>query len=151
MCSAHTFGGLLCQPKTIGYPMSWQSKYYEDINLHVRVSKTSETSMDYEVYEPIGFGESGTLLFKKPKPPSYISHEPTEDVEEGQSLVAGYIKWDGCSNNYFGREGCIHACSREDLTRLSTLFNRLFDWAMELLGEHSKEFLEPMPFPKRKG
>jgi hypothetical protein len=124
----------------------WREKYYEDIDLHVRVSKNlTGVSVDYEVRDPMGRADNNVLLFQKPEEDG--SYTPTENVEEGEVLVKGHIKWDGCSNNDFGESGYIHACSREGLTRLGTLYDRLFDWAMALMGEQSKEFLSPHPLP----
>lgn len=56
----------------------------------------------------------------------------------------GEIKFDGCSHNWFGNSnGYYHGCQREHLTRLGTLFERLFDLAIGLIGH--EEFLQPSP------
>lgn len=56
----------------------------------------------------------------------------TIDIEKGNTYLLGSIKWDGCSHNTF-TDNYIHACSRQEMTRLGRLFERLYDIAMELI------------------
>jgi hypothetical protein len=70
----------------------------------------------------------------------------TSHITAADVWLRGSIKFDGCSHNYFGdsdRGGYIHGCQREQLTRLGPLYDRLFDWTIELIGH--AEFLRPSP------
>lgn len=112
--------------------LSWQERIYEDIELHVRV-KASQAVVDYEVRKLI-MHDDGVGPALKFETFESGSNEMTTDVEKADILIKGYIRFDGCSNNNFGEGGYIHACSREDMTRLGTLYDRLFDWAIKLIG-----------------
>lgn len=106
---------------------------YEELELHVvvKVKKTNNFVVDYEVRALTLYDDGNGPAFK------FIDNEsldPTRDFDRAEIIVKGSIKWDGCSHNDFGEKGYIHGCSRRDLTRLSTLFERLFDIATELLG-----------------
>ena len=117
--------------------MSWIERRYDDLELHVRVHSHSEYSIEYEVRKILS--TDPVLLFEAPEGTSW---KPTEDVEKGEIYIKGTIKWDGCSHNDFGDGGYIHGCERKHLTRLGILYDRLFDWAIELLGPYTNEFLK---------
>lgn len=107
---------------------------YEELDLHLVVKKSSDHYVDYEVRALTLFDDGKGPAFK------FIDKntlDPTTDFDRGDVLVKGTIKWDGCSHNNFGDKGYLHGCSRHDLTRFSTLFNRLFDIAIDLIGNES--------------
>jgi hypothetical protein len=111
----------------------WENKVFTDLRLHVRARKINNSCVEYEVREIDTWDGPYTY-------PSNKAMESTSNLEEADILLKGSIRFDGCSHNYFGEGGYIHGCFREHMTRLGTLYDHLFDWAIELIGH--KEFLE---------
>ena len=112
----------------------WETRVYESLRLHVRARKMNEAYVEYEVRDV--FVDDGHLSFKHK---DNTHPGDTSEVEEAEILVSGTIKFDGCSDTRFGDGGYYHGCFREHMTRLGPLYDHLFDWAMELIG--NEEFL----------
>ena len=54
-------------------------------------------------------------------------------------LMHGNVKWDGCSNWEMNNQYCWHACTRAQLGNLSTVMQRCWDWAKEIMPEFDGE------------
>lgn len=111
----------------------WETRIYESLRLHVRVKKLSPAAVAYEVRDV--HVDEGVLDFEHKD----NACGSTSEVENAAILMSGTIKFDGCSDNRFGNGGYIHGCFREHLTRLGPLYDHLYDWAIELIG--NEEFL----------
>lgn len=128
-------------------PGPWVERQYRDLMLHVRVRALETYAIEYEAREIVfctkDGGEEG-FAFANATPAE--AAPGTADIDNAVVFVRGEIKFDGCSHNWFGdpeRKGYYHGCQREHLTRLGPLFDRLYDWAIELIGH--EEFLRPEP------
>ena len=127
-------------------PGPWEERRYDDLKLHARVRVCGGTSVDYEVRE-LSFcddGDGEPLKFNCTSATG--GSGVTTYIEAADVYLHGSLRFDGCSHNHFGdpnRRGYIHGCQREHLTRLGPLFDRLYDWAIELIGH--EEFLGPSP------
>ncbi len=109
----------------------WEDRRFDDLLLHARLRVHNPAVVDYEVRtltvhddgvgDPLKFDTEG---------------DPTLDPDAAKPFIKGYIKWDGCSNNEF--PASYHGCQREHLTRLGPLFDRLFDWAAEKIGDGNR-------------
>ena len=64
---------------------------------------------------------------------SAMGGETTPDVEKAEVFLSGNIKWDECSNWSF--QGADHFCTREQMTSLGELFDRLYDIAADMMPE----------------
>lgn len=115
-------------------------KRFESIGTYVRLrTRNNGLAVEFEVkclqLHDDGNGEP----YKFIKKGSTHSGVYTQEPDEGENLIIGVIKWDGCSDVEFTSP--MHGCSRSDMTRIGELFERLFDLAGELMPEH-KENLE---------
>lgn len=111
----------------------WAERRYEDLLFHARMRVVNASCTEYEVRELSLYddGEGDPLKFKTHEGPDNI----TSDLELADVFASGSIKFDGCSHNDFGGGGYYHGCQREHLTRIGPLFDRLFDWTVELIGD----------------
>ena len=108
----------------------------EDRNggFHIRAGG-SESWMNYEVHNLICWPNN------KGEPLSFESEDErgsvvgVSDIDKATSYLTGSIKWDGCSHNTFN-DNYIHACSRQEMTRLGKLFETLYDIALELMPKN---------------
>ena len=112
--------------------MEWECIKWEDIGVFVRIAVDGTSAIEYEVYDWGGQESDGTWLFQL-KRPSEDSFNLTSLVDKAQPFMAGTIKWDGCSHNNFGEDGYIHGCGLSDITKISDVFQRLWDVAMTRL------------------
>ena len=114
----------------------WETRIYESLRLHVRARKMNSAYVEYEVRDVEMDPEDGTLSFEHK---DNTHPGDTSEVEDARIFLRGTIKFDGCSDTRFGDGGYYHGCFREHLTRLGPLYDHLYDWAMELIG--NEEFL----------
>lgn len=125
-------------------PGPWIERRYADLQLHVQMRVVNTAVVDYEVRELSVYddGEGDPLKFNCTTATG--GNGVTTHIKASDVYIRGSIKFDGCSHTNFGdSSGYIHGCQREHLTRLGPLFERLFDWAIELIGH--AEFLRPSP------
>jgi len=81
-------------------------------------ASVGEAWVDFDVYERYGPG----------------GIEITPDIAEPDMRWAhGTVKWDGCSNWSF--DCILHGCSRQDITNMTEVLARCWDWASELLAD----------------
>jgi hypothetical protein len=126
-------------------PSPWIERRYADLQLHVRMRKDHMAGVEYEVRELTFYDDGDGDPLKFSYRPAEGCGVTTQDVEKADVWLCGTIKFDGCSHNNFGdTRGYIHGCQREHLTRLGPLFDRLFDWTIELIGDDGK-YLCPSP------
>lgn len=125
-------------------PGPWVERRYPDLQLHVQMRVCNPAVVDYEVRE-LSFYDDGD-----PDPLKFVCTTATggsgitTHITASDVWIRGSIKFDGCSHNNFGDStGYYHGCQREHLTRLGPMYDRLFDWAIELIGH--EESLRPNP------
>lgn len=73
------------------------------------------------------------------------SHEFTYDPHNAEPYVEGSVKWDGCVNFLVGdhdSQVMMHACSREDLERISTTLTVIYEHCGELMQERGADILD---------
>lgn len=119
---------------------------YEDLMLHVRVRRADDAAVDYEVRELVFVDDGEGEPLKFACTDENGSSNVTLDINRADVMIRGWVKFDGCSHNNFGdpdNRGYYHGCQREHLTRLGPLYDRLYDWVIELIGH--EEFLRPSP------
>lgn len=63
--------------------------------------------------------EEHTTNFKIYKIDAIGDDENEEELHYVELIVDGYLKWDGCSNLNFGKDGYIHFCETDDLVCLN--------------------------------
>lgn len=66
----------------------------------------------------------------------------TQDTNEAEVYLEGFIKWDGCTELDMG---CPHWCSPEHYQQHCDLLKYLYHRAMELMGRQDE--MEPWPNP----
>lgn len=116
----------------------WKTRIYEDLWVTVRTRTTGKSYMDYEAYEHYGWDSNNHPLYiKKQDGPGALVE--TETLDDAQPIMTGHIRFDGCSHNHFGESGYIHGCSLQDIVKLSEVFKRLWEIALEEV-ENMKEF-----------
>ena len=66
------------------------------------------------------------------------SADLTADPDKAQTIVNGFIKWDGCSHFYFGdaeNSGYIHIDGGDDIAELGKLLVWIYRRCGELMGD----------------
>jgi hypothetical protein len=115
----------------------WEDHLLEDIQFHVRIKMKGEHWMDYEVHDIADEDSEGQKLFAFEN--EHGTDDLTPDIEKAIIFMHGAIKWDGCSHNNL--QEYIHGCARKDMTRIGTLFEKLFDIACEKMPKSADEYL----------
>jgi len=73
-------------------------------------------------------------------------YEHSRDGKRAEVLVCGRVKWDGCSNWWFGDsdrgENCFHGCERKHLLDLGQIMAECWDWTKELCAHWNAEVAE---------
>lgn len=84
----------------------------------------------YKVYD-IHAHKDGTffLKFEEGNP----HNDQTENIEDIQPYLHGFVKWDGCSNWHFDEQDkcMLHGCERGDIQRFGDVMGRCWDHAKE--------------------
>ena len=126
----------MMEPKLNDSPTDWEGRAYPDLEYYVRGRRINCAYAEYEVYEL----HVGCEVVEPP--PGVAGHfenavgSCTADLAAAEVFFKTEIKFDGCANTWMPY---VHTCYREQLVRLGPLFDRLFDWTIELLGQD--EFL----------
>lgn len=124
------------EPELKNDPTDWEGRAYPDLEYYARGRRINCACAEYEVYE-LHAGCDGVK-----SPPGVAGHFVsaargcTADLAASEVFLKTEIKFDGCANTWMPY---AHTCSREQLVRIGPLFDRLFDWTIELLGQD--EFL----------
>jgi hypothetical protein len=116
---------------SVGLVSEWQERRWEDIELHARMRLENTCVATYEVRRLTLHDDGNGQPLKFFQNDYENGWDVTLDPEAAEVLLRGEIKWDGCSHNYF--IDYIHACDRQELTRLGVMFDRLFEWALEMM------------------
>jgi len=97
----------------------------------------SEYWADVEAFEYIGCevnpdGSNGAKFFNRK---DHFGPEPVPSIDEAEPYLAGFIKWDGCSEFDFGHP---HWCGPDDYRKHFRLLETLYRRAQELMthGNH---------------
>jgi hypothetical protein len=76
----------------------------------------------------------------------YNDYEYTNDGPQPDNvLVTGYVKWDGCSNWWFGDPEyceCFHGCERKHMLDIGQVMAECWDWTKELCAHWNAEVAE---------
>lgn len=102
------------------------------------VAEPGEYSVDYTVYDIVGFLEGETQdVYDQPvwaKSTATGNTGETDTLDQAEVYLHGSVKWDGCSNWYFDEQdrGMLHACQRVDLQRFGDAMALCWDWTAEL-------------------
>ena len=124
----------------------WRNELLTELEAHIRVRPETvhdgrTITIAYEVRDLVGYrvedNDKETPLY--PTIGATSSDDQTTDIDKAERLIHGFIKWDGCSHNYFSTYQ--HECDRKGLVRLGGIFARLFDLAIELMP-HAREYLD---------
>jgi len=69
------------------------------------------------------------------------SDNPIDNIIDKESIIGGFIKWDGCSHFYFGeedekgnRDSYLHICSSHNFKRIAKLLEYLYKIAPLKMG-----------------
>ena len=106
------------------------------------IAEIHEYHMDFQAYECIGHLAGDIWIPSYQKKNAHTWLVGTEDIEDAEPYIDGYIKWDGCIHWNFkpDDDGYEHWCGRshvkEELARLGRLFDRLYDAVNELLPSY---------------
>ena len=125
----------------------WVERRYTDLHLHVqmRVRSTIPNEVEYEVRELSHDDDGDGDPFKFNCTTNTGGGGTTSYITASDVYIQGAINSDGKSVANFGDgKGYILGGQREHLTRLGPLFERLYDWAIKLLGDDGKR-LAPRP------
>lgn len=107
--------------------MSKQIRNFDDIQFTVIAEKVDDYVMEFVIYDITATDQDGKRFYDRAGATSLP--DPVETVEESSPFIQGHVKWDGCSNWFFCMDQMMHACSREDLTRIGDVLGRCWDWA----------------------
>lgn len=112
---------------------------YDDISWVVEY-EYEENSVNFNAYEIVGFplNKGGKPDFEKKG--TTTGDVTTEDIEEAQTIIRGYIKWDGCSHYYFGDDdGYIHLCGGRLIDKISKGIKKIHKEAGQLMSRADEE------------
>lgn len=98
-------------------------------------------AINFEAFECSEVVSSRIIDGKIVKQPTYIEYElkgasssddVTKNIDEAQTLITGYIKFDGCSHVNFGdNDGYIHICGTENWTKIIETMCKIHELARE--------------------
>ncbi len=86
--------------------------------------------VDVQVYECY-ITDKGLQNFQKKGSPSSPDYEP--DLQKAEMYLEGSIRFDGCSNLRFLREGYLHFCGKADAIRIGDIMKQLYTMAAEMM------------------
>ncbi|MFI5297743.1 MAG: hypothetical protein ACHREM_06545 [Polyangiales bacterium] len=120
-------------------PGAWEERRYEDLELHARMRTVNTAMVEYEVRVLVVHDDGNVPLLKFAWAEGPRRGLGGSDLDNAKLLVTGSIKFDGSSHNNFGDEhGYVHGHSRQELTRLGALYERLFDWTLERMPSNAR-------------
>jgi hypothetical protein len=126
---------------------------WNDIDCVARVIMDREgKSISFEIFQIAGRSvNTGENYFYAKNARS--SDNTTTDIDEAQTLIRGWIKWDACSHINFGdKDGYIHLCGGIAWYNFQEAIKRIWGIAIrELPEEHSKDMFDLELFGKQKG
>lgn len=111
---------------------------WQDISYAAEATrKDGDLHVDVKAWKVAVFNDDGSLLLDTD------GRGHTASLDEAEVVVTGYIRWDGCSNFYFGEEGglMLHFCGVKQAIQVGTLLERLYEMAAELIPEHEPDIL----------
>lgn len=117
--------------------MDKRVEVFKDINYAVRCECGHDAlRVSFAAFSIYGITGDGEVLYSQ-KGNDVV---PVSSLDEAEPFVSGDVKWDGCSNFWFGdqeQDTMIHKCSREGLVAIGVLLSRCWDIAHRMLGERS--------------
>ncbi len=66
----------------------------------------------------------------------YVEYEITRLEQDGDAVIRGTVKYDGCTDWTFPEGAIWHTCTRKELQKYSDMLMMCFDWTKEILGKH---------------
>ena len=101
--------------------------------LTYQVWLANEVVMDFKVYEHSGQDDAGPLYHVKG---ARDGMDLTPDLDKGEALFSGGLKWDGCINVIFDdQENCMpHFCDNPG-PKFKRIFDRLYILGAEMMGD----------------
>lgn len=116
----------------------WQQEEFDGEFGYLIRFKAESHSAEFVVYEIVAHdGDDGTACFEVA---DGSGDEWTDDLEEAEVFLSGFIKWDGCSNWDFKTDACMkHFCGRDDANGLGRLMDRMYALAEEHMPRYNKE------------
>lgn len=120
---------------------------WDDINCHAEIEIDSDVpTMKFSVFEvaATSMDEKGNKVPYYKRKEATGGMDMTENLEEAQALLSGYIKWDACSHVTFGDEnGYIHLCGGISWFNLIESIKRIWEIARKTLPEeHSTSMFD---------
>lgn len=115
---------------------------WPDINCTARITiEKDHPTMHFEVFEIVVSGDGGNEYERKG---ATSGMDTTSNLDEAQPLLAGLIKWDGCSHVNFGdEEGYVHLCGGRSWFNFLKATERIWNIAMkELPRDHSANMFD---------
>jgi hypothetical protein len=114
----------------------WNFEVLEEESVYIRYQlHENKLSVNFEVYSICFQYDDKTVFYFEKEEDSGVIDPTVENVENATHFLTGHIKWDGCSNIYLPY---LHCCSRKDLVKLGTIFNKLYDIAAKLMPDNER-------------
>lgn len=118
---------------------------WPDIRCTARI-EIDNNSLKFEVFEITGNlpDKNGDYTINLYQRKGARLSDDAEELDEAQPLFRGFVKWDACSDVYFGDEGgYIHLCGGESWFAFMKAVERIWDIAMkELPQDHSADMFD---------
>lgn len=99
------------------------------IHFVIEIEEDTEYRMEFKVYEVN----------------SWDAEEPGNTPVDDELYVQGYIKWDGCSDVYFGIEEnghSLHLCGKTDWILHAEVMMAIYNLAADTIKNYNKEVAE---------
>lgn len=122
------------------------SEFKPDLECYIRLKPYTHDKKCYVVlFEVFNIHEDYSetkmkWMFDK-KDTSYYAN-PIDDPDKAEIMISGSVKWDGCSDINYGRNGYIHSCSRNQVTRLSKILDYVFESAAKIMVDSGQIMID---------
>jgi hypothetical protein len=119
---------------------------YADIDLLVRY-ETGGACVNFSAYEIVGWTEwrnAGPIY-------STANCDMVESPDQAQTLITGFVKWDGCSHYFFGEAdnaGYIHLCGSGAISKIRAAILKIYNRCGEIMREAGVSVMDD-EFPAR--
>ena len=95
---------------------------------------------DVKAYKVEATDENHAPLFWRKG--SSTNNGPTPNVDEAESYLEGYVKWDGCTEL---DQGCPHWCGPDGFKKHFALLRHIYESAFVLMGGEPEEPWDETP------
>lgn len=100
--------------------------------------------VDFRVYEAHSWNDPNGRKVMWERRGGSSSNDMTDNLDDAELTLGGFIRWDGCSNWNWGDDddpAMIHYCSKAQAEAVGQVFARLYVIAGDYMPQYAHEYL----------